>query len=179
MITTTVIAILLQLSIQNSQDVIFKKAVLDKSTEPYFVLITVINDSTNSNSLITTEAPFLLGAIHIEHSIPYSENGSAEVERLALAASNRIFRFKKPNALKNIGHFYNDQILGEIKKKIGDLSREELISQVADSKSALHKIYQERTKITYIPYRNAIAHILLENGIAVRRNSKSGNLYSE
>jgi hypothetical protein len=179
MITTIILLLLLQLTSQSDQDSIFAKAIVDKSTEPYYILITVVDDSLNSSELITTEAPFLLGAIHIEYSIPYTESGSAEVEKIALSNTDHVFHFKRKIALKNLGVFYNDQILSEVKKKIGTLTKDELLKQIKNFKSNLHKIYQGRGKGAYIPYRNAIAHVLLEKGIPVRRSCRTGNLFSE
>jgi hypothetical protein len=177
--TITIMTLFLQIAAQSSQDSSFTKAILDRSTSPYFILITVINDSTNSSELITTEAPFLLGAIHIEYSIPYSESGSTEVEKIALSNTSHVFHFKRSASLKNIGMFYNNQILSEVKKKLDALTRDNLLEQIRNPKSELHKIYQGRGKGAYIPYRNAVAHVLLEKGIAVRRNCRSGNLFSE
>jgi hypothetical protein len=179
MIITTILALFLQLASQSGQDSTFMKAILDKSNEPYFILITVVDDSTNTSEPITTEAPFLLGAIHIEHSIPYSEYGSIEVEKIALSNTNHTFHFKRKAALKNIGHFYNGQILADVKKILGALTNADLLKQIRDPKSNLHKIYQGRGKGAHIPYRNAVAHVLLEKGIQVRRNYRTGNLYSE
>jgi hypothetical protein len=179
MTTISILALFLQLAPLSNQDSTFTKAITDRSTNPYFILITVVDDSANTSQLITTEAPFLLGAIHIEKSIPYSESGSAQVEKIALSNTEHIFHFKRREALKNIGLFYNVQILADIKKRLGSVTREDLLKQLKSPDSQLHKIYRERGKSAYIPYRNAIAHILLENGITVRRNSHNANLFTE
>jgi len=163
----------------SEMDRIYTKAILDTSNEPYFVLVTIINDSLNVESVVAVEAPFLLGAIHVEYNIPYTEEGSKRTQSIALSNKTRVFRFKKQQALKNAGIFYNQEILTYIREKIGNLSKENLIQQLKNFDSELHKLYQGKGKGKFIPYRNAIAHILLEKGIVARRSSKTGNLFTE
>jgi hypothetical protein len=174
-----IIALFLQLANQSCQDSTFQKAILDKSSEPYFILITVADDSAKTSEVIATEAPFLLGALHLEYIIPYTDSGSVVVQNIALGNKDCIFHFKRKAALKSIGRFYTDQSLADVRKQLGTLSNEELLKQLKDPKSNLHKIYQGRGKGAHIPYRNAVVYLLLEKGIQVRRQSRTGNLISD
>jgi hypothetical protein len=180
MITRTVIALLLQLSNPSKQDSLFTKGILNESTAPYYVLITVVNDSTHSSETIATEAPFLLGAIHLEYNIPYSKSGSRRVQKIALSNVNRIFHFRRDTAIKNIYPNCGNSILFEVKKRLSAYSNGDLLKQIKDDTyhTELHLIYMTQRKELYYCYRNAVAQVLLERGILVGRGCFNGSLYS-
>ncbi len=90
----------------------FAKAITDESTSPYYVLITVINDTTGTRRTICTLAPFLLGAITFQYHILPDRNSHKDqqaaalawerkLEAVALASKDQVYHFSNPKALKN------------------------------------------------------------------------------
>jgi hypothetical protein len=179
MIKTIIIGLLFQLSSAFGQDSLFTKAILDESTEPYYVLVTVVNDSTKTNQTVCTEAPFLLGAIHLEQNIPYSDSGSKVVQSIALSNSRRIFHFKHGIAINNIPVNYDSRRLAEVRTILASFSEKELREQLSKTDSKLHTIYNNYTWTLYKSYRDATAHVLLEKGISVRLGCRAGYLVSD
>jgi hypothetical protein len=80
----------------------FRAALLNDSTAPSFVLITVKNGRDGSAKTGCTEAPFLLGAIHKENAIPHDEAGDRKTLEIALSAKGHTFTFRNPAALSSI-----------------------------------------------------------------------------
>ena len=81
----------------------FRAAVDDDSTSPTFVMITVTDSGSRRTKTRCVPAPFLLGALHVEHSLPYDDRGTRAARDLALAAAHHHFDFAKPTALRNVG----------------------------------------------------------------------------
>jgi hypothetical protein len=80
----------------------FRAALLNDSTAPSFVLITVRNGRDGSTKTGCTEAPFLLGAIHKENAIPYDDAGDRKAFEIALSAKGHVFTFRNSAAFWNI-----------------------------------------------------------------------------
>jgi hypothetical protein len=80
----------------------FERAVRDDSTAPYFVLVTIVDDTTNASWTGCTLANSVKGAIHIERNIPYDEASVAHVERIMLTSKDHVFHFSKTKTLGNI-----------------------------------------------------------------------------
>jgi hypothetical protein len=161
------------------EDSMYKKAILDGSTAPYFVLVCVVNDLTGSSDTVCTEAPFLLGALHIEYHIAYSDSGEILCEKLAISNTKRVFHFKNCDALNNISMRYDNSILAIVRKELSKLSKAELSEQLRKADSKLHRLYQSQSGNLFYSYRDAIAQILLENKIQVRRGCIASNLFSD
>lgn len=155
---------------------LFRRAIMNESTAPNYVLITVVNGTTNETQLVCTVAPFLLGAIHEEYKIPYDDTGCRNAMRRALAQRDRMFRFSQELALKNIGSRYSKQILGEMRAALKGLSDEELRKGFTGFKTKLSELYSGRSYTEYSAYRDAIAHVLLERGLLPRQGCVAGYL---
>jgi hypothetical protein len=155
---------------------LFQRALSNTSTAHNFVLISVVNDKTNEEQLVSTLAPFLLGAIHIEHQIPYTGEGNNKTLKLALSSNNRKFHFSNPEALKNIQRYYTEEILNEVRIVLNQFSVRELKLQLRGDGKNLDKLYMGKPPKLYTSYRNAIGHILLERGLLPRRGCIAGYL---
>lgn len=162
---------------ESVQGDLFEKAILNDSTAPSYVLVKVCNVQTEISRMICTEAPFLLGAIHIEYNIPYDRAGSEQAIHFALANNGKVFRFSKPNAIESVKPRYSFEVLLEVRKLLEPLSDQELLMGFHTGNNSLHKIYENRDK-DYGQYRDAVACVLLERGIpsSSRRGCVSGNL---
>src|SRR5262245_18490287 len=74
----------------------FEAALANDSTSPSFILFTVVDGRTGEEKTGCILAPFLLGAIHIEHHLAYSRPAMAEGLRIAEAQSDHRFLFRDP-----------------------------------------------------------------------------------
>ena len=160
---------LTQLGLQGQSDRAFRTAIGDESTAPYFVLITVVDDSTGVSRAVCTEAPFLLGAIHIERRIPYNDRGSRRVQKIALSTRGHIFHFSNPNALANIPIPYSDSLLLAARGWVEAFAKDQLVADLVTEPSPVHKFYRSRKGDDRLAYKLALAHALLERGLVVRR----------
>jgi TonB family protein len=93
----------------------FKTAILDMSTSPYVVLITVADDQTGRSSTGCTLAPFVVGAIYREKwgdsqgdTMVETDARYQEARKIALENTSHIFHFSKQVALDNLPFRYED-----------------------------------------------------------------------
>ena len=144
----------------------FVRALANSSTAPDFVLITVVDARDESTRTVCTVAPFLKGALHIELGIPYDEDGRRQVRELALKQSDRVFRFSKPDALRNVQPGYTSRQLDSVRVLIAERPDSDLLD-----KRFVKTLYMRRGGS-----RNAVAHALLERGINCVRGCVVGDL---
>ena len=153
---------------------LFESALENESTSPSFVLITVIDEQSGEQSVVCTAAPFLLGALHRELGAGYGQEGVARVKAAARASPALTFRFSKSKALANVRSRYTATILETVRVRLAGLSDADLLDGFAWSSGPLHEIYTDAPDGS--AYRDAVAHILLERCIGVRRADRSGML---
>lgn len=87
----------------------FETAIRNRSTSPYVVLITVIDDRTGESQTGCTLAPFVVGATYIEKWGPMEGRPAAEItarheeiEKSVLENTSHIFHFSSQAALDNV-----------------------------------------------------------------------------
>ena len=153
----------------------FDAAIKNHSTSPSYVQITVV-DATAGTSLSTcTTANLLLGAIHLEHDIPFNQSGGADVEQLALSNSGHTFRFTKPAAVANIGINFTDADLAFVRDKLKGLSEAELRDGFSVH-GKLHSIYMRLPLKQGYAYRDASACVLIEHGLSPKMADITGQI---
>jgi len=155
---------------------LFTRAIQNESTAPNYVLITVVDDNTNKRRLLSTEAPFLLGAIHSERKISYDAAGVNKVRQFALSCKDRTFHFSSSDALKNVSARYDENILVEMRSALKNLTDDQLRKGFRCDGKGLDKLYTDKPSREYSAYRDAIAHVLLERGLLPRRGCIVGCL---
>lgn len=152
-------------------DQMYRKALYEVSTSPFYVLFTVHNQRSGIDRHVCISAPFLLGAIHMEHHFDYSTSGSRAALHVALAQPGRRFTFSNRKALRNIETLYNDRILAEVRHALASKSNSELIREGTihsrHPNYTLHDFFWTRNADRYGSYRDATAHVMLERGILV------------
>ena len=79
----------------------FVAALHNESTSPSFVKFQAAGTGQPARTYCTS-ANFLLGAIHLEQGLPYTEEGLAVSTRAATSNTDHVFRFDKPAALANL-----------------------------------------------------------------------------
>ena len=81
----------------------FETAIRDKSSSPYIVLITVVDDRTGQASTGCNNVQLLRSAIYRERRANVdSEVTAEEVEKIALENTSHVFHFSNPAALNNV-----------------------------------------------------------------------------
>ncbi|MBX9723283.1 MAG: hypothetical protein K2X81_17905 [Candidatus Obscuribacterales bacterium] len=140
---------------QNGSKDLFQKSVTitNNSGNSGYVLITVVNDKTGKSKSVCTQAAFLLGAIHMQHGLPYTAEGKKRALEIALTAKDHEFHFSNDNALKNSEAGYDQQTLSQVRLELGSLSRTDLIKRF------------EKIEYGTAAHRFACAQVLLEHNI--------------
>jgi hypothetical protein len=126
----------------------------------------------------------LVDAIQIEHGWNYTILGRTRAKGLAMRHWREPFVFEKPNALAHAAPRYKPEQLTGIRTRLSRFTNRELKSQLrapfhrrhAGEQTELQKLWA--TKDTPIAYasRAAIAHVLLERGILVANDDRTGQL---
>src|SRR5688572_20533697 len=83
-------------------DTMYRKAILDDSTSPLYVLFTLHDSKTGADRVVCTGGNFLVGAIHMEYHLDYDAAGEKRGNHIALRTPRHRFTFTSRKALKNI-----------------------------------------------------------------------------
>ena len=146
----------------------FVKAMDYNSTAPYYVVIKVKDKRTRLVKEICTEAPFLSGAIYRELKC-----GVFQSDSIAKTHKDRYFEFSKDSALWNIGFdLYSAKDLADYKSKI------DIDSVVKDIKNGTIKDKTFLGKADRLKNQRMFSHLLINQGIMVRRGCIAGNIIS-
>jgi hypothetical protein len=151
---------------------LFRRALENHSTAPNFVLITLIA-ADGSRRAACIPAPFLLGALARERHV-----GLEEALRLALSQPDLAFRFKDPEAIRNVRPSYTEALLAEVRERLKRRSRPELLAGFGGS-GPLDSLYSGYRGEEYAARRDAIAHVLIERGLLPGQGDPAGFLTVE
>ena len=153
----------------------FAKAVAGLSTSPYFVKIQVLDTNANRKFTTCVTANLFKGALHLEHGLPYSDDGILAIEKLATSNQERAFTFKSPSALQNMPWHPSATELSEAQALVATLRGEALATSLKSgalrSHYADHSRRQERMA--------ALACALIDRGLVPRLADIPGSLYVE
>ena len=78
-------------------------AIDNETTSPSYVLITVVDGRNGTAKTGCTLAVFLLGAMHLERNLDYSQPSRRAVRESVVAQADHRFVFRNPSALQNVG----------------------------------------------------------------------------
>jgi hypothetical protein len=143
----------------------FEAAIKNHSTAPPYVLITVVDDRTNTQRTTCTTSNLFMGAIHFEHGLGFDAKGQAEAERIALTNRSHVFHFSKAKALENIPSSFTESDLKVIRAKLAPLTIDQLRKGFSGS-GELHSIYRVQPWERHQAYRDATACVLIERGLS-------------
>ena len=138
---------------------LYKKALLNESTAPNYILVSVKNENSEFE-IICIEAPFLLGAIHKEFDMADSVNGERKALDFALKNKEMKFSFQNDSATQNIKPRYTKTILKKVFNYFSEMSTYDVLNGPSSFKSYLLNILKT-DKIEYASYRDATAFLLL------------------
>ena len=153
----------------------YTRSMFTRGLRDGYVLIRIQEGNKPRIRYVCTMGAFLLGGLHLEYQLNY--NGREKrAEEIAIRHWNQVFTFKNRKAMANVEPRYTFAQLAEVRRRLKDMDRSSLSEQLRASHSALHRIYRTKSQPERSAYRDAIAHVLLENGILVRMADITGQL---
>lgn len=157
----------------------FERAVKELSS-PRYLLCQVRDPQTKTVQTVCVPGPALVDAIQIEHDWNYTILGRTKAKGLALRHWNEPFAFQNPNAAARVGSRYSSRQLTEIRGRLSRLSNRDLRSQLRRHHSGEPTELQKICATSGAPFsyasRAAVAHVLLERGILVANDERTGQL---
>jgi hypothetical protein len=117
----------------------------------------------------------LIGAIHVQYHLGYDGPGRERALQIALATKNRTFSFTNSKAFDVVKPLYTPSQLADIQRQLSKFTNSQLVSQLQATQSKVHGLYSDHAPESY---RDAVAHVLLDRGILVNEDDRSGRLYS-
>jgi len=159
-------------------DAMYRKAILNDSTSPLYVLFTLHDMKTGADRTICTGGNFLVGAIHTEYRLDYDAASMKRSYDIALRQPGHRFAFKSRKALRNVESGYTPLMLAEARQRLSGMSRAQL-RHAADSGHIDELCHRGRDVAVWDAWQAAMAHVLLDHGILVGSADRTGLLYVE
>jgi hypothetical protein len=156
----------------------YRKAIVEESTAPLYVLFTLHDSTSGRDRVICTTGNFLLGAIHMEYGLDYDKAGEKRGLEIALHQPGRCFSFKNRKALKNIGAGYTSAMLAEAQQYLATMSDAQARQNV-DNHQFDNWCHKRSSIREWDNCQAAVAHVLLERGILVGQGDWAPELYLE
>jgi hypothetical protein len=110
----------------------YRKAVIEQSTSPLYVLFTLHDPKTGQDKTICTTANLLLGAIHMEYGLDYDKAGEKRELETALQQPGHRFTFTKRKALRNLESGDTPQMLAEARHYLKSMSDAQIRQNIAN-----------------------------------------------
>jgi hypothetical protein len=165
-------------------DRMFRRALREAdSTSPLYLLFTLDDPVARTRRVVSTPASGLLGAIHFEYHLDFDTAGVNQAARIAASQPRREFAFRSRKALHNIRPYYSEAILADVRHQLASRTNAQLMRDgmlyTEHPHYTLDEIYNKRDRDSYNAYRGATAHVLLERGILVGMDDRTGLLYTQ
>ena len=149
----------------------FRAALTNTSTSPDYVLIKVRGPGDQTERILCTTANFLLGAIHREYDLGFTEAEQKQAIDIALIQPERLFIFRKQAAIDNLGDYETSKAVEYVHRQFAgkrddELLNRDFINSIPNASRSGHKAY-----------RDAVAHALLERGIGCKQGCESDDLW--
>jgi hypothetical protein len=147
----------------------FESAIRNASTAPSFVLVTIVDDRTGEPRTGCVQAPFLLGAIHMEQDLPYDLPSIDRGLSIALSNPNHVFHFSKEKALDNVAFQYTQEEFEHARQLVR-----------ANGLTWLLKAMQAQDKrLGDLLSGSALACVLVENGLSAIKGDMPAVIFAE
>jgi hypothetical protein len=161
-------------------DDMYRRGLDNQSTAPLFVLVTLVDPKAGSERTACVDAPFLLGAIHIEYRLSYDEAGTTKAMEIALNQPGRKFTFKNAKARANARVVYPVELENSMREELKEKSDAQLRDGLETYNGELHLLYRPKgTYTTDAAGLHAVCQVLLERGILVGHTDIGYQLYLE
>jgi len=150
----------------------FHAALANRSTSPDYVLIEVRRSDDQSKRTVCTTASFLLGAIHREYDLDYTEADEKRALEIALKQPERSFIFRKQAAMDNLVDYETPEVLADVRRQFEGKKNSELLDR-----EFIMSITNQRSDARHTAYRDAVAHALLERGVGCKMGCEDDSLF--
>jgi hypothetical protein len=165
-------------------DRMFRRALEEAgSTSPLYLLFTLNDPIKHTRRVVSAPATGLLGGIHFEYHLDFDTAGMTKAGRIAASQPRHEFTFHGRKALHNVRPYYTEAILADVRQRLAGRSNEQLFQDgllyTEHPHYTLDEIYSKRDQDSYNAYRDATAHVLLERGILVGEDDRTGLLYTQ
>jgi hypothetical protein len=160
----------------------FASAVRSDWTSPRYLLLSLRDPGTNSDHLVCIPGSSLVSAIQIEKGWSYAIGARTKARGFAMRHWKKPFVFENSNALARVQPGYSEKQLAQVQARLARFSDAELRSQLRMSKrhsaeqTELQKMCASPNAPLAYANRAAIAHVLLERGILVANDARTGQL---
>jgi len=159
----------------------YRLAMTGRSSSPYFVLVTIKDDTTGSAFTGCVVANFLKGAIYRELGGEWDASADDEkrkaelallqkADEIALNSINHEFHFSKPAALANIPAHYTEDELAEARNIVQSAGVETFVSP---------PITTDKRSMKRPQWNAALACAIIEKGASARQADITGQIYAE
>jgi hypothetical protein len=159
-------------------DAMYRKAIIDESIAPLYVLFTFHDAKTGQDRVICTLGNLLVGAIHMEYHLDYDRAGEKRGLAIAVNQPGHRFTFKNSKALRNIESLYTSEMLNQAQHYLGTMSDAQARRSV-DNGQLDNWCHNRLPQQQWDNCQAAIAHVLLERGILVGQGDRAPELYLE
>lgn len=150
----------------------YRKALASDSTAPPFVQVTLIDKVNGTIRHTCVTANSLVRAIGIENGFESGGESWTQAKKIALANSERVFRFSNPQALDAVPTTFSDADLHDMRTQLSAYSNDELLQGFSyHPLGPLHALYRWKKS-----YRDAAACFLIERGMAPAIGDRSALL---
>jgi hypothetical protein len=153
-------------------DGMFRDALANISTSPDYVLIKVKSPEGQDERTVCTTANLFLGAIHLEYGLGYTEADQKRAFDIALHQPDRLFTFRKKEAIDNLADHETPEALADVRKQFAGKKDSDLFSR-----DFINSLTSKPSNASHNAYRDAVAHALLERGIGCRMGDLADNLF--
>jgi|ERR1051325_5942428 hypothetical protein len=150
----------------------FLAALTNGSTEPEYVLIKVRGPDDQTERTVCTTENLLLGAIHREYDLGYTDADEKRAREIASKQPERLFTFRKKAAINNLADHETPEALADVRRQFAAKKDSELLDR-----EFIHSITHKWRDARYRAYRDAVAHALLERGIGCKMGDEFDDLY--
>jgi len=133
----------------------FEQAIRDRSTSPFFILFTIVDDRTGMARESCATANLFLGAIHREYGLAYDKDSLSKATEIALSKPDHVFHFSKQEALDNLSG-YSEEALASARKTLDGLNENQIVGSFFQNK--------------------AIGCALAERGLSAREGDRGGEI---
>lgn len=151
----------------------YRRAISDNSTSPYFVLVTIVDDTTGKAVTGCVSANLLKGAIFLELGGTWGQADSDLMRRAdetALKSIDHKFHFSKEAALANIPLRYTEADLADAEKIVQSIGVKALELPAADN---------AWRSMGRLQWSAALACAIIEQGASARQADATGQFYAE
>ncbi|HEV3244680.1 MAG TPA: hypothetical protein VGZ31_09745 [Chthoniobacterales bacterium] len=153
----------------------YRKAIRDnETTSPFYLLFTFHDVKTGKDRIVCTLSTGLLGAIHFEQHLDFDDASHKKAVAIALCQPHR-FGFGNRKALYTVEPRYSEEMLTDFRARLAKMSRSELVAAL--ERHELDQLCRIGPTSGWDTQQEALAHALLERGILVRQDDRSGGLF--